>query len=84
MPRRPRHAQLTDEEAAKLLGKAGYAQQDFDALSNFEKLSDAEGCAVTVKLLSSDHLVIWPDATKGSRFGAHAAAHTATWNLAPQ
>jgi hypothetical protein len=43
----------TDEEAGQLLAKAGYNQQDFDMLAKLDKLSDADGCATTVKLISA-------------------------------
>lgn len=43
----------TDEEAGRLLAKAGYNQQDFEVLTKLGKLSDANGCATMVKLVSA-------------------------------
>jgi len=45
----PRTA-LKAQEVGPVLGEAGYTEKDLQQLSMFDKLSTADGCAVTVKL----------------------------------
>ena len=48
---------IADQEVRSLLTEAGYTAADFDQLAALAKSSDAEGCAVTVKLYAAPALL---------------------------
>jgi hypothetical protein len=49
--------QITGPEVIRLLTDAGFTAADFDTLATLAKSSDAEGCAVTVKLYAAPALL---------------------------
>jgi hypothetical protein len=49
--------QVTDQEVARLLTEAGYSAGDFEKVADLANASDANGCAIVVKLYAAPTLL---------------------------